>query len=763
MITHLIKKTYNKFKSFEIRYKFIIIFSIIFFMAMLLCSLFIYIFVKNNIEENIENELNNTTHMILNMVKTSATVSIKNHLRAIAEKNKEIVRSLFQLTLEGKMTVAEAKKQSATIILSQTIGISGYVYCLDSAGTVVVHPQSGLINSNIEHYRFVSRQIESKEGYIEYEWKDPVESKEGYLEYEWKNPGEEKRLPKALYMTYFEPWDWIISASSYRNEFDKLINVEDFRKSILSLKFGETGYSYVIDSAGNAVIHPKLQGVNILDDKELPNQFLKDMLERKKGKITYFWKNPDESNPRKKLVMFNFIPEYQWIVASSCYFDEIYSPLKTVRNFIIGVSVAFLILMLSLTVKISSSITNPLHEMMRRFESASLGDFTTRMKSESHDHDEVGQLALYFNRFMDQLETYNKKLQTQIQERVDAQEAQRESQERYFLLMESAPDPIVTYDIEGNVVYVNPAFTKVFGWTSEECITHRLDHFVPEENWIETKAGLYKLLSGEAVNNIETQRFSKQGDIVYVSISGAPTRDRNGHLSGTIIVLRDITKSKLLEKQLMKVGDKERQEIGQNLHDDLCPHLIGIAGLVTVLKDALDNENQESIDLADKIVHLIDDAIGKTRILARGLCPVHFVSHGLSAALEELVHYFDYIRELEFHVSVDGSIEFHDNTIATHLYYIAREAVYNAVKHSGAGMIRLFLQKEADGFIHLSIQDNGKGMDTAMRSRGIGLQIMAYRAKIIDSRFEINTDKSGSSIDIFLRNPFSIDKKVSLV
>lgn len=760
MITHITKKIYNKFKSLEIRYKFIVIFFIVFFMAMLFFSLFIYIFIKNNIEKNIENELNNTTQMILNMVKTSATVSIKNHLRAIAEKNREIIRSLYQLTLEGKMTVEEAKKQSATIILSQTIGLSGYVYCLDSAGTVVVHPQSQLINSNIEHYRFVSRQIKSKEGYFEYEWQDPKESKEGYFEYEWKNPGETKRLPKALYMVYFKPWDWIVSASSYRDEFHKLINVEDFQKSVLSLKFRETGYSYVIDSLGKAVIHPKLQGVNILDDKELPNQFLKDMLKRKKGKITYLWKNPDEPVARKKLVMFDYIPEYQWIVASSSYFDEIYSPLNTVRNFIIGISITFSILMLFVIFKISSSITNPLHEMMARFESASFGNFYMRMKSESND--EVGQLALYFNRFMAELENYNRKLQAQIQERVDAQEAQRESQERYFLLMESAPDPIVTYDINGNAVYVNPAFTKVFGWTPEECIQHKLDHFVPKENWIETKAGLKILLSGKAVNNIETKRFSKHGDIVYVSISGAPTRDKNGQISGTIIVLRDITKSKQLEKQLMKVGDKERQEIGQNLHDDLCPHLIGIAGLVTALKGDLDSANQEGLVLADKIVHLIDDAIGKTRILARGLCPVHFVSHGLSAALEELIQYFEYIREVKFDIQVDDSIEFHDNTVATHLYYIAREAVYNAVKHSEGDTIKLFMRKE-DGFVHLCIQDNGKGMDTKMRSRGIGLQIMAYRASIIDSRFEINTDKNGSSIDVYLVDPFAIAQGESVV
>lgn len=702
----------------------------------LLSSLFIYVFVKKNIEANIENELNNTTQMIFNMVKTSATVSIKNHLRAIAEKNRDIIRGLYKQTLYNELTAAEAKKRASKILLSQTIGVSGYVYCLNSDGTVVVHPITDIMGTNVDHHRFISKQIKSKEGYIEYEW---------------KNPGETKRRAKALYMVYFKPWDWIISASSYRNEFNALINVEDFKKSILSLKFGETGYSFVIDSKGNALIHPKLQGINIFDNKELPNQVLKDMLHRKKGKSTYFWKNPDETVARKKMVIFSYIPEFKWIVASSCYFDEIFSPLKTIRNIIIWVSVAFLILMVFMTIKISSSITNPLHDMMQRFKKAAQGDFTTRMESDSND--EVGQLTLYFNVFMDQLEDYNKKLHDQIQERVDAQEGQKESQERYFLLMESIPDPIITYDINGHVIYVNPAFTKVFGWSSQECIHHKMDHFVPEENWKETKAGLKKLLAGKAVNNIETRRYSKYKDIVHVSISGAPARDRKGQISGTIIILRDITKSKLLEKRLMQVGDKERQEIGQNLHDDLCPHLIGIASLVTVLKDDTDNRNHQRNILADKVVHLIDDAIGKTRSLARGLCPVHMVSHGLGAALKELIHNARYICGLDFQVQVDESIEFHDNSVATHLYYIAREGVFNAIKHSGAKMIKLSMVKENE-FIHLSIKDNGKGLNITAEKRGIGLQIMAYRAKIIDSRFEISASENGSNIDVYLKYPF---------
>lgn len=738
IITNWSRRLGILFKSLKIRYKFFISFSVVFFLSMLLCSLFIYTFVRKNIEANIENELNNTTQTILNMVKISVTVSIKNHLRAVAEKNKEIVRSLYNQSMDNKITVSEAKKRASEIILSQTICESGYIYCVNSNGKVVVHPRPAVLGSNVAHYAFVSRQMKSRQG---------------YLEYEWKNPGETVLRPKALYMAYFEPWDWIISVSAYRNEFNKLVNVEDFRKSVLSLKFGKTGYSYVIDNKGNAIIHPKLQGINIFNAEELPTQFLEDMLKKKKGKFIYYWKNPDESVAREKLVMFNYIPEYQWLVASSCYLDEFYSPLDTIRNFIFGISVAFLMLMLAITFKISFSITNPLHELMGRFDSVTAGDFTARMPNESKD--EVGQLAVYFNRFMDQLETYNESLQNQIQERRIAEEAQRESQERYFLLMEAAPDPIVTYDMQGNVTYINPAFTKVFGWSLEECSDRRMDHYVPKGSWRETKIMIDQIISGNVINNVETRRYSKHGSAVDVSISGASIPDQNGKLSGSIIILRDITKSKLLEKQVMHAGDLERQKIGQDIHDDLCPHLIGIASLGTVLKGDLAAQGHKREALADKIVLLIDDAINKTRNLARGLCPVHLVSHGLQTALEEISDTFKYTPGIEFRFELDETVVFQDNSMATHLYHIAREAVNNAVKHSGADMIELSLSR-GNGFVHLYIKDNGKGIKDTGITRGIGLQIMAYRAKIIDARFDIKTGRQGSIIHVSIKYPLII-------
>ncbi len=592
--------------SLQIRYKFLLSFALIFFLSMLLCNLFIYVYVRHNIEDRIESELTNTTAMIYNLVNTSMNVAIKNHLRAVAEKNLDILTALYRKVSAGALSREDARKRAAEVILSQTIGASGYLYCLDSNGGVAVHPRAELIGTNVAEHAFVRQMMEKKQG---------------YLEYEWKNPDEKNLRAKALYMAHFEPWGWIIAVSAYRSEFIRLVNIQDFRQSILSLKFGQSGYAFVFDREGRAIIHPVLQDVNIFQTPELPDQYLKDMMQRKKGRSVYYWKNPGETRARKKLVMFNYIPEYQWIVASSSYLDELYQPLKTIRNVFIGISLLFFSIMLAVTFGISRTITTPLRQLMTRFSAATAGDYSARMESRSGD--EVGQLARYFNRFMDQLEATQQALE------------------------------------------------------------------------------------------------------------------------------RDITRSKILEKQVMQAGERERMNIGQALHDDLCPHLIGIAGLTAVIRKDLKSRQDPAADLAGKMGELMEDAVEKTRQLARGLCPVHLVSHGFQSALEEIADQFAYYSGIRFECRMDEGVDILEESCAIHLYHIAREAVNNAVKHSKCDRINIDLSRDgADGQIHLKVTDNGTGIDPEPSGRGIGLQIMAYRAKIIDAQFHIDTGPKGTQIHV---------------
>jgi PAS domain S-box-containing protein len=728
-------------KDLPIRFKLLLYYSFVFTLSLCLGSICIYFFIQRAISANIESELENATQAIVNMVRTSADVSIKNRLRAIAEKNQEIAHYYYRKFQSGKITEEEAKQTVTNIFLNQTIGKSGYTYCLNSDKIVLIHPEKELINQSVAQHDFVQRQVQLKEG---------------YLEYQWRNPTELSFRPKALYMTYFEPWDWIISVSSYRREFKDVIKVDDFKASILNFRFGKTGYCFVVDNTGDVIIHPSSSWINILEDASLRDEFGETMMAQKKGKISYSWKNPNEPNPREKLVIFDYISEYEWIVASSSYPDEFFHPLVTIRNIMLATVAFTLCLIFVLTHVISANITNPIKRLMEHFHRIGDADFAHRMKYESKD--ELGQLTTYFNNFMVKLEAYSRDLNGEIQNRKKIEAALRESEGRYRSVMDAATVPIVVYNMKGEVIFFNPAFTRVFGWTLNECIGRKMDHFVPDENWPETRLLIQSALAGKSIPFVETRRFNKRGDIVSVTISGNTYRDNNGNLAGSVIILRDITNANRLRKRIMDTAERERQKFGQALHDDLSPHLIGIQGLCSVLGANLQEESSKQVQLSGKILVLIEDAINKTRAMARGLCPVHLVSRGLLFALEDLAARTATIHATQCLFEGDQSISLNDNTVATHLFFIAQEAVANAIKHAKADRIVIGLSHDSNA-LHMTVSDNGCGFDNNRSFSGIGLQIIEYRANHIGAVIRIDSETDhGTTIRVLLKTPRESDE-----
>ena len=144
-----------------------------------------------------------------------------------------------------------------------------------------------------------------------------------------------------------------------------------------------------------------------------------------------------------------------------------------------------------------------------------------------------------------------------ISERKQVEEALRRSEEKYRTVLEANPDPVVVYDMKGKVIYFNPAFTRVFGWTLAERLGKKMDVFVPEEALRETKMMIEKVLTGERFFNIETRRYNKNGETIPVSISGAIYKDKNGNPIGSVINLRDISLQKKLEAQLQQAQKME--------------------------------------------------------------------------------------------------------------------------------------------------------------------------------------------------------------
>ncbi|MCF8092002.1 MAG: cache domain-containing protein [Desulfotignum sp.] len=715
------------FRNLRIRSKLLGGFTLIFILATLLGGTAIYFQVKSTIEANIESELKNSTETILNMVKTAAGTSIKNHLRAVAEKNRQIIQAVYSDVQSGNMSETDARTFAAKLLLSQTIGKTGYLYCVRSDGIAPVHPRPGVVGNSFLDKWFVREQIRLKDG---------------YLEYDWKNPEEDHEKPKAMYMSYFEPWDWIISASSYREEFKELVNVSDFRDSILALSFGKTGYAYVIDSKGNLIVHPTLKG-NYFDAQGKDGQFfIHDICRLKNGKLIYSWKNPGEKVFRKKIVLFNYIPEYDWIVACSSYLDEMYAPLKTIRNIFLLTICIIMALMFILSLWITGSVLHPLRHLMNRLSLGASGDFSVRMPVTSKD--EIGQLAGFFNKFMETLEIYSANLTAEIKTQKRIETALRLSEEMFSKAFQCSPSGMFIASLkDGRVINVNDSFLKFTGYshgmvTGRDLVT--LDFFQ------------HRADGPNLMKQLIQKRHLKNVEIKFQMANG---KKRTGLLSAEIVELwdeacilaamEDLTESKQLEREILTVSEQERQKIAMDLHDDLCPQLIGIEVMTKILVENLEEKAMDEARDASKIRQFILDTIAKTRQLSKGLSPVNLADHGFDISLEDLASYIQEVFGIECVFRYFGGNAIKDNSVATHLYYIAHEAVHNAARHSSAKKISIDLTSIPQK-ITLIITDDGKGIDLARYSHGMGLKIMTYRAHRISAVLDITRGKNGGTV-----------------
>jgi signal transduction histidine kinase len=222
---------------------------------------------------------------------------------------------------------------------------------------------------------------------------------------------------------------------------------------------------------------------------------------------------------------------------------------------------------------------------------------------------------------------------------------------------------------------------------------------------------------------------------------------RDGHGKGRHAIFTgvDITESKRLERAILDISAREQRHIGQDLHDGLGQHLTGIAFMSKALEHRLaDRSLPESSDAA-KIVNMVNQAIHRTRELSRGLLPVVSDARGLMSALEQWSSEVQDLFGVSCRFHCDRPVLVYDNDAAMHLYHIAQEAVNNALKHGRPKHIVITLS-EAGGAAALSILDDGTGIpEDVGQSRGMGMHIMNYRAKMVGGTLEVHRARAGGT------------------
>ena len=131
--------------------------------------------------------------------------------------------------------------------------------------------------------------------------------------------------------------------------------------------------------------------------------------------------------------------------------------------------------------------------------------------------------------------------------------------------------------------------------------------------------------------------------------------------------------------------------------------------------------------------------------------PVQIDAEGLRSALVELANNVNSNASLECTFECLGELSVPNNSVATHLYRIAQEAVNNAIRHSAATKIAILLSLRSDRIV-LEVSDTGSGFDNkpsnsdGSSAKGMGMKTMQYRASLIGGRVQFLRGIKGGTV-----------------
>lgn len=295
-------------------------------------------------------------------------------------------------------------------------------------------------------------------------------------------------------------------------------------------------------------------------------------------------------------------------------------------------------------------------------------------------------------------------------------------------LFEEASVGIVLTARDGTILRANRAFFDLLDRAPEQVVGRSLGEFHPEPATIAEM--LAQLAERQTIHNASTELLTPGGALRHV-LADANALWERGCFVHSRWFIRDISRRKQLERELLELSERERRGFAQELHDGLGQQLGGVAYLGNVLREKLTERGAPEAGEAARIFDLVREAIEQTRRISRRLSPIRPEPDGLMNALRELAAQTTDLFRVRCHFKCPQVVLLEDSSLAGHLYRIAQEALNNALKHAKPGRINICLRRVRDR-LTLVVADNGKGIGALPPQReGLGLHLMQYRAGLV--------------------------------
>lgn len=327
----------------------------------------------------------------------------------------------------------------------------------------------------------------------------------------------------------------------------------------------------------------------------------------------------------------------------------------------------------------------------------------------------------------------------------------QESNKRYEIVSRATNDPVCDWDIIANKTVWNDK-VGIFGYPEEmkkdytwwlarvhpedmHRISQHVEHYLKDthEQWSDS----YRFCCGDGTyKHIQDRRYI--------------LRDSNGSPYRMIGVLQDITDQVLLQQRqeeerrqqqkailqaTVEGQEKERSEIGKELHDNINQILASVKLMITA---SISRRTEPDEFLRDGL-KLMDECIQEIRRLSSSLIPLHEQQMALIDVIEATVGRIKSTSNIKFTLLLSGSLtEQLDDRQQLTLYRITQEQINNIIKHAMAKKVTISLQQKNNDAV-LTITDDGIGFIKSDKIEGIGMKNMQSRCELLNGKFIVDS------------------------
>ena len=346
---------------------------------------------------------------------------------------------------------------------------------------------------------------------------------------------------------------------------------------------------------------------------------------------------------------------------------------------------------------------------------------------------------------------------TLLSENIDSQKKAQialvQSEEKFRGLVEQSLVGVYIMQ-EEKFVYVNPGFEKIMGYSIDELKETSFNQWIYEEDIKKIKENYLSRVSGEKPTDQYTFRaVRRNGALLYIeAIVSKIIYGNRPAVIGTIVDITDhVEEEKRIGKAVNDAQEKERMQIGMELHDNVKQIMAASMINLDFLKNRLDDQKATK-EILDKVIGYIREAMDELRKLSHQLAPSIDPTIPLEEKIEILVNTMNAANTLKVYYRLDEFEQPVSNDVQLTLYRILQEQFNNILKYAKASTVFISVKHYPDN-IQLSIKDDGEGFNLIAKKNGIGFENIKRRVEALDGQVRIFS-APGDGCEVSVQIPF---------